>query len=190
MLYHVDKFSPDDLHGLIAHYAPHWTYAECDYEIALTYTRDVLNDRVMLPHRPNHPQLSYRLVTFTEWTHGRAFDENFEIRWEKEDAKNYAVAWLSETPPAEDFWLPANIPFDPNPVERKVLLIGNRPRHLSPAHALGDHQDDDKPVWIETRYSRPFYYPIEGGQHVYLQCKDYSINGAVVMTRLCSLVTE
>jgi hypothetical protein len=168
-----------------------YVYLEGEQDVALVWTRDLLNGSLHPAFRPNYPDLaSGAPLTLSAWTHGRAFGEAAELRWERIDEDSYRVALLTETPP-DAAWKPAPEDFDEQWRERDVMLIGTRVDvaegdALPAGHAARREQlGTGSPVWVETRYPRPLSYPVDPEvRQVYLYCRDYSVRSLVILTRL------
>jgi hypothetical protein len=189
-LYHHHTFtlSSAALRTLIQNYASDLSlaYTECEQDVALIST-DHLLEGYHPTFRPYLPHLSEMLIEITDWDRGRIFGKEGEIRWSRSHISDgYQVSLLTETDALlSDTWrINDSYPdFDANPAERSVMLIGTRTDRLPVDHAR--HTDNPTSIWIETRYPRPFTYPVDDNVlSVYLTCVDYAVNGMVTLTRL------
>jgi hypothetical protein len=113
-----------------------------------------------------------------EWTEGRAFGADLEVRWKKADPTHYRLDVLSEKQevmPEDDGWQCSPRGID-GIRRRKILLWGELTRRSS--------QPAD---WREVRIPHPLVYPIptpdENKSRVALGSWDYLASDIVVATR-------
>lgn len=117
-------------------------------------------------------------VSLDRWTHGRAFGEEAELRWQKGE-RGYEVraiavgvaptgiGWKAE--PCDDW--------EANPYEQRLLLVGDRDRD----------RPSPQPTWSAARIPRYLAYPVAAparATRVALVQRVYRRNGAIVTTRL------
>jgi len=113
-----------------------------------------------------------------EWTEGRAFGPNAEIRWRQVGADRYRLAVLSEERaimPGGEGWQPLAQEID-GVRKRRILLWGDLTRRPS--------QPAD---WREVRIPQPLQYPVLDPDlakpRVAIDGWDYLVGGVVVVTR-------
>ncbi len=95
---------------------------------------------------------------FSDWDKGRVFEQNSEIRWERESGA-FHVVWIRDADGIPDGWEKEQIA--PKP-ERKIWLWGKR---------------DDKGQWYEKQIPRMFQYPAHGtGERAFMVVQEYTIN--------------
>ncbi len=135
-------------------------------------------DAVKLARLPLEEQLG-------DYSVGRVFNAEAELRWQEVEAGAFAVQMLQEggeTP--VEFDLSAE--FETSEVY-PVRLWGTLVRYLDDAHILHAGGGDTQQVWIETRIPRPLRYPAEDAAWVQVHARDYAAGGVVVATRWLEL---
>ncbi len=92
------------------------------------------------------------------WDKGRVFNQNSEIRWERESIA-FHVVWINDADDIPDGWGKEKIFLK---TERKIWLWGKR---------------DDKGQWYEKQIPRMFQYPATGtGERAFMVVKEYIID--------------
>jgi len=117
-----------------------------------------------------------------QWTEGRAFGLNVEVRWHKVGADHYRLDVLSEdraAMPSGDGWRPLAQEID-SVRKRKILLWGELTRASS-----------QPPDWREVRIPHPLEYPFPDPDpetpRVAVGGWDYLVSSIVVATRWAML---
>jgi len=110
----------------------------------------------------------------SEYDRGRVFNENCEIRWERED-KSYHVVWITDSKSIpDDGWEKEEIR---QQCERKILLWGKRSQGQS--------------RWDENQVPRIFEYPVEKeGKRVYAILKEYTLKDGSIVYRFKGVKAE
>lgn len=122
----------------------------------------------------------------SDYTSGRAFSMDYELRWQAVGSDAFSLQLFSEQPAnREDF---VELPYDfdsVQPAPYSMLLMGTLAETLKEEHYWSGSRDL---IWIETRVPRPLEYPMgEPVRQVSVLARDYCVNGIVVATRWLDL---
>lgn len=122
----------------------------------------------------------------SSWTHGRAFGEDMELRWDR-DEQFYDLLLLTESSLSlTSEWQPVAVDLSVEPGQ--VLLWGTHVSHLDQHHRLAETEGN---AWIETRIPRALTYPVAGSPRwVKANVIIYRQQGQPCLTRLVSLEGE
>jgi hypothetical protein len=109
----------------------------------------------------------------SDWSKGRVFDLNSEIRWEK-NWDCFHIVWIIHNGNITVDWEKEPLFFKE---KRKVLLWGER--------------IENKDEWYEKQIPKILKYPVEGkGHKVYLEIMEYNMSDGSPIFRFEGLVTE
>jgi len=118
------------------------------------------------------------------WLRARAFGDDLELRWSKQD-NGYDVNLLAEEETSLDGW--EEVALGLNESESTVIMLwGTHRKYLPSTHMLAGEDVPDE--WIETRIPRPLKYPVTGSPPFVEICAvNYTADGQTLLTRMKSV---
>ncbi|MBN2390314.1 MAG: hypothetical protein JXR84_06310 [Anaerolineae bacterium] len=137
--------------------------------------------------------LPYQLPA-PDWTHGRAFGAQCEVRWDKQDT-GYELLLLTESAltlpePWRCVTAAEGVPLPDKAVADQMLLWGTHISRLKYPHHLAEGEGN---AWIETRIPRPLRYPVDDApppEQVKARVMRYYCRERLLLTRMIAVEGE
>jgi hypothetical protein len=139
--------------------------------------------------------LAYYRRPEPQWTHGRAFNEVLEVRWNRCQEGQVDLLLLTERPFSnQDNWQTAALLPDDSANNEvvvepgQIMLLGFSRRHKESPY--GDDPNAPK-LWADSRAQRFVAYPLNDQESrrrwAVIKIKTYRVNGCPVAYRMASL---
>jgi len=118
------------------------------------------------------------------WLRARAFGDDLELRWSKQE-HGYDANVLSEEELSVGGWEEVSLGLDESePTD--ILLWGTHRKYLPSTHIQAGQDVPDE--WIETRIPRPLKYPVNGSPPFVKICAvNYKAGDRTLLTRMKSV---